>query len=393
MSQRTSQAGIDLIKNYESLRLDAHDVEGKGKLTIGYGHYNDPDVTEGMIITEDQAEAYLREDLRKHEELVNSAVNVSLTQNQFDALVSFSFNTGASASDSVYREINNGNFDKAMIELAGWRGKDTSAYTGLKRRRNDEIELFMGGETVRDYIDTDHYDERPKLKTFIRDAVSRGLKDGTIGTEQILSLDKNLSREFYEHFFADNQSEAAAPTPGFIGYSVRQSEEPVEDNRFKPGRGGLLVTQPGERRHQQPDAMTSLAGIEEPDIPRMAEEVFSSLTLDDWAVIPDDDDPFDGRDPFEDGVKWVPGLAPPPCNALTSALFNPAIPKFSAPADLLVPRTKPNRYCSASLEVNEPALRRSEGIPASLPKATRSGPGIHSTHMNKGGTPCLAQPQ
>ncbi|MEM9471239.1 MAG: lysozyme, partial [Pseudomonadota bacterium] len=201
MSMKTSQAGIDLIKNYESLRLDAHDVEGRGKLTIGYGHYDDPNVTEGMIITEAQAEAYLREDLRKHEAHVNRAVNVPLTQNQFDALVSFSFNTGASASDTVYEEINKGKFDKAMIELAGWRGKGTSTYPGLKRRRNDEIELFMGGDTVREYDSTDHYEERFALKNFIRDAVRQGLEDGTIGADQIQSLDRNMSREFYEHFF------------------------------------------------------------------------------------------------------------------------------------------------------------------------------------------------
>jgi len=48
------------------------------------------------------------------------------------------------------------------------------------------------------------------------------------------------------------------------------------------------------------------------DLYQMAEEVFSSLTLDDWAIIHDDDDPFDNRDPFRDGVKWVPGLGPPP---------------------------------------------------------------------------------
>ena len=44
----TSQSGIDLIKNYETLRRDAHDVEGNGKLTIGYGHYNDPNISAGV---------------------------------------------------------------------------------------------------------------------------------------------------------------------------------------------------------------------------------------------------------------------------------------------------------------------------------------------------------
>ena len=309
---RVSQAGIDLIKNYESLRLDAHDVEGKGKLTIGYGHFDDPEVTEGMIITEDQADAYLREDLRTHEDLVNRAVKVPLTQNQFDALVSFSFNTGAPASDSVYREINNGNFDKAMIELAGWRNLGTQFYGGIKKRRNDEIELFMGGNTQRDENLTDHYDERPELKTFIRDAVRQGLHDGTIGADQIRSLDENLSREFYEHFFADADSDAADPTPGFISYSARRSERPVDEKWFRLGRGDLLTRPPGEPRNGQPNPMTSLADINNLDIHQMSEEVFSSLTLDDWAVIPDENDPFGGRDPFADGVKWVPGLGPPP---------------------------------------------------------------------------------
>lgn len=312
MSMRTSQAGIDLIKNYEALRLDAHDVEGKGKLTIGYGHYNDPDVAAGMIITKAQAEAYLREDLRKHEDQVIRAVKVPLTQNQFDALVSFSFNTGASSRDTVFKEINNGSFDRAMIELAGWRGNGTTAYRGLKRRRNDEIELFIGGDTAREYNDTDHYENRPELKEFIRNAVRQGLQDGTIGADQVLSLDKNLSREFYEHFFADTESDTGAPTPGFSSYSIRQSEKPDEDNWFKPGRGDRLINKSGEPRKEQPDPMASLTGVEELDIHQMAGEVFSSLTLDDWAIIPDDNDPFGNRDPFTDGVKWVPGLGPPP---------------------------------------------------------------------------------
>lgn len=312
MSMRTSQAGIDLLKNYEALRLDAHDVEGKGRLTIGYGHYNDPGVTSGMIIAEAQAEAYLREDLRKHEAQVIRAVKVPLTQNQFDALVSFSFNTGAPADDSVYEEVNKGNFDRAMIELAGWRGKGTRAYPGLKRRRNDEIELFMGGDTAREYNDTDHYENGPELKTFIRDAVRQGLQDGIIGADQVLSLDKNLSREFYEHFFGDTESDTGAPTPGFSSCSVHQSEKPVEDNWFKPGRGDLLVKGPGEPSDELTDHMASFASSDELDIYQMAEEVFSSLTLDDWAIIPDDNDPFDGRDPFRDGVKWVPGLGSPP---------------------------------------------------------------------------------
>lgn len=124
--------------------------------------------------------------------------------------------------------------------------------------------------------------------------------------------------------------------PGSGGVRLDRSEifarnpdgQAVSDG-FTPGKGDMFVPKPGEQRDSvEPGAdhgnlqdiapgsqtirMASFAGAEDLDIYQMAEEVFSSLTLDDWAVIPDDDDPFDGRDPFADGVKWVPGLGPPP---------------------------------------------------------------------------------
>lgn len=94
---------------------------------------------------------------------------------------------------------------------------------------------------------------------------------------------------------------------------------PGRSDYFQPPTGGPVdsgIPDPNHSRHRDtaPNSHTSFAGAEELDIHQMAEEVFSSLMLDDWAVIPDDDDPFGGRDPFADGVKWVPGLGPPPVN-------------------------------------------------------------------------------
>ncbi|MEO9874083.1 MAG: hypothetical protein ABJM26_05445 [Anderseniella sp.] len=101
-------------------------------------------------------------------------------------------------------------------------------------------------------------------------------------------------------------------------------EQPDPDG-FMSGRGDLFKPMTGQRVEPDvpdpehgslpgtaPNGYSGFASIAELDIPQMAEEVFSSLTLDDWAVIPDDDDPFDGRFPFAEGVKWVPGLGPPP---------------------------------------------------------------------------------
>ena len=93
----TSEKGKNLIKNYEGLRLKAYRCPSN-KLTIGYGHT--ANVKENDVITKEQAENYLTQDLKRFENAVNRLVKVSLTQNQFDALVSFAFNLGA--GENIY---------------------------------------------------------------------------------------------------------------------------------------------------------------------------------------------------------------------------------------------------------------------------------------------------
>ena len=88
-----SQAGLDMVKKYEGLYTKAY-RDPVGILTIGYGHTNS-DVREGQTITEAQVIELLRKDLGTAENAVRKAVKVPLTQGQFDALVSFTFNCGA----------------------------------------------------------------------------------------------------------------------------------------------------------------------------------------------------------------------------------------------------------------------------------------------------------
>ena len=104
----TGQAGVDLIKEFEGCRLDAY-VCPAGVLTIGYGHTGS-DVTPGMTITAAEAEALLKQDLQKFEQAVNHLIKVRLNQNEFDAIVSFTFNCGAGALDSstFKRRMNSG---------------------------------------------------------------------------------------------------------------------------------------------------------------------------------------------------------------------------------------------------------------------------------------------
>lgn len=99
MTRKTSQTGVDLIKRFEGCKLKAYKpVAAEKYWTIGYGHYG-PDVREGMTITLAQAEAMLKADLPKYEAYVNNPsyvpVTAQLSQNQFDVLVSFTYNCGA----------------------------------------------------------------------------------------------------------------------------------------------------------------------------------------------------------------------------------------------------------------------------------------------------------
>lgn len=136
-----SQNGIDLIKKFEGCRLTAYKCPS-GVYTIGYGHTNG--VKKGQRISQRQAEAYLREDVKKFENGVNKYVSAPLNQNQFDALVSFCFNCGLTAfKDSTLRKkLNAKDYAGAGKELLRWNKANGVILDGLKRRRNAEKVLF-----------------------------------------------------------------------------------------------------------------------------------------------------------------------------------------------------------------------------------------------------------
>jgi GH24 family phage-related lysozyme (muramidase) len=141
---KTSQAGVNLIKSFESLSFTPY-VDAVGVLTIGYGHTG-PDVKPGGRVNQQQAEIILRKDLCRFEEAIHKLVNVELNQNQFDALVSFTFNTGENAfADSTLRKRLNSGEDPcsaAREELPRWNKGNGKVLEGLTRRRMQEVELF-----------------------------------------------------------------------------------------------------------------------------------------------------------------------------------------------------------------------------------------------------------
>lgn len=139
---KTSNNGINLIKKYEGCILIAYKCPSDC-WTIGYGHTKN--VKSGMAITKAQAESYLKQDLVAFENAVNKYVKVPLTQNQFDALVSFSFNCGAGAlkTSTLLKKLNKKDYDGAADEFLKWNKSNGKVLSGLTKRRKDERSLFL----------------------------------------------------------------------------------------------------------------------------------------------------------------------------------------------------------------------------------------------------------
>ncbi|MEO0537654.1 MAG: lysozyme [Cyanobacteria bacterium P01_A01_bin.123] len=146
--RNTNAAGIRLIKSFEGLRLKAYQ-DAVGIWTIGYGTTSG--VRPGMVITEAEAERLLRRDVDKFERAVSSLVKVSINDNQFAALVSFSYNVGSSAlgDSTLLRLLNQGNYQGAADQFPRWNRAGSRVLAGLTRRRNAERALFLGQDYTR----------------------------------------------------------------------------------------------------------------------------------------------------------------------------------------------------------------------------------------------------
>lgn len=147
----TNQAGVELIKEFEGLRLRAYRCPA-GVPTIGYGTTVYPDgrrVQMGDQITAEQAEEYLRHDLRGFERDVERMVRVPVSANQFSALVSFAYNLGAEAlrKSTLLRLLNSHNFAGAAEQFGRWTYAAGKSLPGLVRRRAAERALFLQTDT------------------------------------------------------------------------------------------------------------------------------------------------------------------------------------------------------------------------------------------------------
>jgi lysozyme len=152
MAYKLSNSGEAHLKSIEALRLRTYDdaqpnlkiisqSQVKGVLTIGYGHTG-AHAKIGNVITAEKAMTILKEDLVRFEAVVNNNVTVPITQNMFNAMVSFAFNIGDGGfkKSKVLQNTNKKNYQEASKGFFGWL-KPAS----LLSRRQKESDLYLNG--------------------------------------------------------------------------------------------------------------------------------------------------------------------------------------------------------------------------------------------------------
>ena len=145
-----SVEGVNQICNFEGLKLSAYD-DGTGVWTIGYGTTRYPNgkrVSEGDRCSLEQAKTYMQHDLKIFERAVNSSVKVHLKQNQFDALVSLTYNIGVGAfkHSTLLKKLNSGDYKEAANQFDVWVNAGGKRLQGLVNRRAMEKKLFLSSK-------------------------------------------------------------------------------------------------------------------------------------------------------------------------------------------------------------------------------------------------------
>ena len=140
---KTSVEGLALIKKFEGLELEAYKCAA-GVWTIGYGHTKD--VHEGDVWSESHADHMLEVELEEFEGYINDNVTANLSQNQFDALVSWVYNLGPAnlKASTMLKVLNSGDYEGVPAQIKRWNKAGGKVLEGLIRRREAEALLFVG---------------------------------------------------------------------------------------------------------------------------------------------------------------------------------------------------------------------------------------------------------
>lgn len=137
-------AGLVALANFEGFAPEAYVPVPGDVPTIGFGSTAGVEIGDQISVT--GALNRLQKDVRKAEDAVKSCVTVPLTQNQFDAFISLSYNIGGSAfcNSTLVRKLNSGNYQGACAELKRWVYVDGRVVQGLVNRREAEYLRCIG---------------------------------------------------------------------------------------------------------------------------------------------------------------------------------------------------------------------------------------------------------
>jgi Phage-related lysozyme (muraminidase) len=153
-----SSHGLELLEQWEGFKTTVY-KDSAGLPTIGVGHLlTKSELSSGKItingvpvsyengLTEQQVTDLLAQDVKPAAAAVNGNVKVDLDQNQFDALVSFTFNVGVGAftGSTLLKVLNQGQYDQVPTQLLRWTRAGGQVVQGLVNRRNNEIKLWNG---------------------------------------------------------------------------------------------------------------------------------------------------------------------------------------------------------------------------------------------------------
>lgn len=141
--RQINDAGLNLIKSFEGLRLMPY-KDIAGYWTVGYGHKGN-DIVPGETITQDDADQILENDLAHFQQGVTSLVTIDINDNQFAALVCFSYNLGLGSlqGSTLLSKLNSGDFTGSSDEFLKWDHAGGVEVPGLLRRRQAEQALFL----------------------------------------------------------------------------------------------------------------------------------------------------------------------------------------------------------------------------------------------------------
>tara|TARA_A100001515_G_scaffold140139_1_gene135476 strand:+ start:4161 stop:4640 length:480 start_codon:yes stop_codon:yes gene_type:complete len=143
INMHISDEGVALVKKFEGCKLEAYQCAA-GVWTIGYGSTRG--VAKGDTWSQEKADMMLEDELQEYGEHVEELVTMPLSQNQFDALTSWTFNLGPTnlANSTLLKVLNAGEYEDVPAQIKRWNKANGDVLEGLVRRREAEALLFEG---------------------------------------------------------------------------------------------------------------------------------------------------------------------------------------------------------------------------------------------------------